>query len=92
MYYVTFYEVVPAQAHLLPEVYPRHRAFLDEFAQDGQLAMIGIFGNPLEEGSMAVFRSREAAESFVTQDPFVVEGLARLLPIREWNPIEFPAT
>ena len=89
VYYVTFYEVVPERAHLVQEVYPRHRAYLDEFAKAGQVAMIGTFGNPLEEGSMAVFRSRGGAESFMAGDPFVLEGLARPLPIREWNPIEF---
>jgi hypothetical protein len=30
----------------LREVYPRHRAYLDEFAKDGQVWMIGT--NPLE--------------------------------------------
>ena len=91
MYYVTFYEVVPEQAHLLQEVYPRHRAYLDEFAKEGQVAMIGTFGNPLAEGSMAVFRSRAGADAFIAGDPFVLEGLALPLPVREWNPIEFPA-
>ncbi len=90
VYYVTFYEVVTEKAHLLREVYPRHRAYLDEFAKEGQVVMIGTFGN-LAEGSMAVFRSRAGADAFVASDPFVLEGLALPLPVREWNPIEFPA-
>lgn len=32
--------------------------------------MIGTFSNPQEEGSMAVFTSREAAEEFVKDDPY----------------------
>ena len=34
---------------------------------------------------MAIFRSREAAERFVKQDPFVLEGLVKSVTIREWN-------
>lgn len=34
---------------------------------------------------MAIFRSREAAEAFVEQDPFVLEGLVKSYVIRDWN-------
>ena len=33
---------------------------------------------------MAVFGSREAAESFVREDPFVLEGVVRSWAIKEW--------
>jgi uncharacterized protein YciI len=36
---------------------------------------------------MAVFSSREAAEAFVKDDPFVVNGVVRGWEIREWNEI-----
>ena len=49
--------------------------------------MIGTFANPQEEGSMAIFTSREAAEEFVRGDPFVVEGVVRSWEIREWNEV-----
>lgn len=73
----------------LMEVYPRHRAFLDEFAKDGQIQSIGAFRNPGDVGSMAIFRSREAAESFMEKDPFVVEGLVGRHELREWEPLEY---
>jgi uncharacterized protein YciI len=41
------------------------------------MLMYGPFGNPQEEGSMAVFTSREAAEEFAAGDPFVVHGVVR---------------
>jgi uncharacterized protein YciI len=47
--------------------------------------MIGTFGNPQDEGSMAVFKTREAAEEFVAGDPFVLNGVVRGWQIREWN-------
>jgi uncharacterized protein YciI len=73
----------------LMEVYPRHRAYLDEFAKGGQIQSIGAFLNPGDVGSMAVFRSREAAESFMAKDPFVVEGLVGRHELREWEPLEY---
>ena len=47
--------------------------------------MYGPFGNPQEEGSMAVFTSRESAEDFVSGDPFVINGVVRNWFIREWD-------
>jgi uncharacterized protein YciI len=39
--------------------------------------------NPQDEGSMAVFTSREAAEEFAREDPFVLNGVVRAWQIRE---------
>jgi uncharacterized protein len=93
VYFVTFYHADPnadpGTMDRLREVYPRHRAYLDEFAKGGQVWMIGTFGDPATQGSMAIFRSREAAEEFMKNDPFMLEGLVYKPEIREWNPLEF---
>jgi uncharacterized protein YciI len=34
---------------------------------------------------MGIFPTREAAEAFVRQDPFVLEGLVGKHTIRDWN-------
>jgi len=34
---------------------------------------------------MAIFKSREAAEQFVKEDPFILEGLVKSFTIREWH-------
>ncbi len=47
--------------------------------------MIGTFANPQDEGSMAIFTTREAAEAFARSDPFVLKGVVRRWSIREWN-------
>ena len=74
MYAVSFYDADPdaGPEHIqrLVETYPRPKAYLDEFAKDGELLMIGTFGDPASQGSMAIFRSREAAERFRAGDPF----------------------
>jgi uncharacterized protein len=93
VYYVTFYHpdpnADPSQMDQLREVYLRHRAYLDEFAKGGQVWMIGTFAEPATQGSMAIFRSRDAAEQFFLNDPFNLEGLVHRFELREWNPLEF---
>lgn len=73
----------------LMAVYPRHRAYLDAFAKDGDIRSIGAFRNTGTVGSMAIFTSQEAAERFIADDPFVTEGLVGSHEIREWEPLEF---
>lgn len=70
-----------------PVHFPAHKARLDAFHERGDLVMVGTFGDPQAEGSMAVFRSREAAEEFVKDDPFVLNGVVRAWQLREWNEI-----
>lgn len=87
MYYVSFYTV--RDPSLIPDVYPRHRAFVDATARGGQIASIGTFGDPVGEGAMCVFRSAEAAEEFLARDPFVTEGVVTRSPVRAWDPLEY---
>ena len=63
-------------------VYPRHKAVVDVFVARGDVIGIGPFA---DRGNMAIFRSREAAEAFVKQDPFALEGLVKSYAIRDWN-------
>lgn len=63
-------------------VYPRHKAVLDTFVARGEVIGIGPFAGG--GGNLAIFRSREAAELFVTQDPFILEGLIGSYEIHEW--------
>lgn len=85
--YVTFYETGPDALELIPLHYPAHKARVDEFAARGDLLMVGTFADPIAEGSMAVFRTREAAEEFVAGDPFVTSGAVGNWYLREWNEV-----
>jgi uncharacterized protein len=62
-------------------VYPRHKALVDEFIARGEVIGIGPFS---DRGNMAIFRTREAAEAFAKQDPFMLEGLVKSYVVREW--------
>ena len=63
-------------------VYPRHKAVVDAFIARGDVVGIGPFA---DRGNMAIFRSREAAEAFAREDPFILEGLVKSFVIRDWN-------
>jgi uncharacterized protein len=47
--------------------------------------MLGTFGDPQAQGSMAIFATRQGAEDFVSGDPFVLNGVVRSWEIRQWN-------
>ena len=63
-------------------VFPRHKAVVDTFVSKGDVIGIGPF---TDLGNMAIFRTREAAEAFAKQDPFILEGLVKAVAIRDWN-------
>jgi uncharacterized protein YciI len=86
MKYVLFYESSDDVRAKAPVHFPAHRARLDEFHARGVLLMVGPFGTP-EEGAMAVFTTREAAEEFVKDDPFVLHGVVRRWYVREWQEV-----
>ncbi len=70
-----------------PVYFEDHKAYFQQFVDDGTLLMLGTFGDPANEGSMSVFKTREAAERFVEADPFVVNGVVGDWYIREWNEV-----
>ena len=82
---VVFYESAADLVDLAPLHGAAHRARWREFADRGDLLMIGPFANAQEDGAMGIFTTREAAEEFVRGDPFVLHGVIRAWTIREWN-------
>jgi uncharacterized protein len=63
-------------------VFPRHKAVVDKFIARGVVVGIGPF---TDGGNMAIFKTREAAEAFAREDPFILEGLVRSFVIKEWR-------
>ena len=83
---VSFYEEMGAGGMARArEVYPSHSAYAAEFSKSGDLLLIGTFADAAADGSMAIFRSRDAAERFIASDPFVVEGVVVGWRILDWN-------
>ena len=71
-----------ASMEAIMAVYPRHKIVVDAFKARGEVIGIGPF---LDRGNMAIFRSRDAAEAFVKEDPFILEGLIKAYVVRDWN-------
>jgi len=69
---VVLYETGSAPMEKIMATFPRHNVLVDAFAGG-------------REGSMGIFRDRAAAESFVAQDPFVLEGLVAKVRILDWS-------
>lgn len=65
-------------------IYPRHKAFLDQFVARGEVVGVGPFTDA-GGGNMALFRSREAAESFAKEDPFFLEGVVKEYQVKDWG-------
>jgi hypothetical protein len=84
MKYVLFYESSSDVREKAPPHFAAHRARWEEFRSRGTLLMVGPFANP-DEGAMAIFTTREAANAFAQGDPFVLEGVVSRWHVREWN-------
>ena len=82
MKFVVIGESSGASMDQIMQVYPRHKAVVDKFIQRGDVIGIGPF---TDRGNMAIFRTREAAEQFTKEDPFILEGLVKSFKIREWG-------
>jgi uncharacterized protein YciI len=82
MKFVVLGESSGATMEQVMAVYPRHKALADRFIANGEVIGMGPFA---DRGNMAIFRTREAAERFVREDPFALEGLVKSYTIREWN-------
>ena len=66
------------------EIFPWHKAFLDQFLARGEVVGVGPFTDPAG-GNMALFRTREAAEAFAKSDPFLLEGVVQEYTIKDWG-------
>jgi uncharacterized protein YciI len=87
MKYVVQY-VAPDELDMdaIMENFPAHQVRWKEYADAGTLLAIGPMADP-SEGAMGIFTTREAAESFVAGDPFVLKGLMASYRILEWREV-----
>lgn len=86
MKYVLFYESAEGVAENAPVHAPAHGEYWRAFReQRGDPLLIGPFGDPQSQGAMGIFSTREAAERFAAEDPFVVNGVVRSWEIWEWD-------
>ena len=87
MKYVLFYETADGGIANAPVLFPAHKVRLDKFHGRGTLLMVGTFADAQHDGSMAIFTTRDAAEEFARDDPFIVNGVVSSWRVLEWNEI-----
>ena len=63
-----------------------HRQRLDMFREQGTLLMVGTIGSP-PTSALGIFTTREAAEAFMKDDPFILHGVVESPTIQEWDEI-----
>jgi uncharacterized protein YciI len=73
----------------ISKVFPRHKAVVDKFLARGDVIGIGPFA---DLGNMAIFKTRAAAEEFVMEDPFILEGVVKPFKIRDWKDSMLPGS
>jgi uncharacterized protein YciI len=90
MKYVLLYEAAEGFRDKVPLHIDAHRAMWKKFHGEGTLLMVGPFVDPPAGGAMAVFTTREAAEAFAKEDPFVSSGIVARWTLREWKEVLVP--
>jgi hypothetical protein len=65
-------------------LFAEHAAKWSKYKEAGTLLMIGTFTNP-QEGAMGIFTTQEAAQAFIDEDPFVLQGVVSSWKISEWR-------
>jgi len=76
-----------ASREAIMAVYPRHKVVVDKFVARGVVLGIGPF---TDGGNMAIFKTREEAEAFTREDPFILEGLVKSFVIKDWHDALLP--
>lgn len=86
-YYVVTYSWDPAALDRIREIYPEHRAHVDQLGEQGGLWLTGV----LDDGhALAIFHDEAAARAFLTSDSYARSGVVSIDEPRRWTPIEYP--
>lgn len=88
--YAVHYEYA-ADNPKIAEVRPRHREFLGELKEAGNLIGSGPYTDG-DGGALIVLRfpestSEQEVTALLDKDPFIVEGAVTARSIRVWNPV-----
>ncbi len=86
MRYVLFYESAPDVLEKAPLHFEAHVEHFQRYVAAGTLERVGTWADP-REGAMSVLTTREAAEDFAANDPFVINGVVSSYRIAEWDEV-----
>jgi uncharacterized protein len=88
MKYVVYYESADNIMERVMPLIPAHEEHWHKYRDGGTLLMVGPFAD--RSGALSIFTTREAAEDFAKNDPFVTGGAVKSWNIREWNEVIVP--
>ena len=86
MYYILFYKTVENYIERRVPFRGDHLDLVQSFHNDGRLVMAGALADP-PDGAVLIFKGDypDAAEEFVSKDPYIKNGLITEWSIRPWN-------
>jgi uncharacterized protein len=86
MYYLLFYKTVDNYIERRAPFRPEHLTLAEQYHREGKLLMGGALADP-PDSAVLLFKAENRAvpESFVSQDPYVKNGLIPEWSIREWT-------
>ena len=85
-YFALFYEVVDDFVERRAPFRQQHLQLVEQTHARGELLLAGVLAEPADR-ALLVFRcaDRVIPETFVSQDPYVVNGLVKKWEVRPWN-------
>lgn len=85
-YYALIYELVPDYLERRGQFRETHLALARKAHDRGELLLGGAFADPADR-ALLVFRGEDpsVAESFVQNDPYVLNGLVARWEVRPWT-------
>ncbi|MFI8632380.1 YciI family protein [Microbacterium sp. NPDC077663] len=84
--YALIYRPAPDTDELAGQHFQAHFGLYQRFLAEGRIEAFGPF-EPTSEGSLAIFPTREDAEAFMTEDPFLNNGVIAEHTLRTWNAV-----
>ncbi len=86
MYYILFYKLVKDYLEKRVPFREEHLAKVKEFYNRGEIIMAGALADPADS-AVLIFKGEDtsAAENFVKNDPYVLNGLISEWKIRPWT-------
>ncbi len=72
---VLTYETSDVSMEEIMKIYPQHKEYLENFKTNHVVYGIAPFKD--RKGSMEIFADAQSAEEFATNDPFVINGIAK---------------
>jgi len=87
-HFLLIYEVVDDYVARRVPFRPQHLALAEQAAERGELVLGGALADPVDRALLLFWGpSRDVAESFASNDPYVQNGLVVKWSVREWTTV-----